>query len=130
MIGGRGSRVSLERERALSRTVRCLEGRADGLEKRNARWRSRLIVYPLDQLRGLPLVTNATNESGVYFLWIGPLLWYIGQSRNVNLRIQQHATVKRFTHATYLSVHRDWTKYLEEDHVIAYHPRANLTSHG
>lgn len=130
MIGGRTIHVPPEREMAMSRFVRRMESQSRGLAERNARWRKRLIVYPLDQLRGLPRVTNSTNVSGVYFLWIGPLLWYIGQSRNVNLRVQQHATTKRFTRATYLYVHQDWTKHVEEDHVSAYHPRNNRTSHG
>jgi hypothetical protein len=130
MIGGRTIKVPAEREAVAARAICRLEGAAAGLKKRNERWRSRLVVYPLDQLRGLPRVTTSTNVSGVYFLWIGPLLWYIGQSRNVSLRIQQHECSKRFTHATYLPAHKDWIKYFEEDHVSAYHPRDNLTSHG
>lgn len=127
MIGGT---PASPREELMMRHISRLERKALGLQKSNARWRSRLRVYPLDQLRGLPFLTGSISCSGVYFLWRGPLLYYIGQSRYLGYRYSQHARAKRFTHATFLPFHKDWNKHCEEDHVVRYQPPGNRTSHG
>lgn len=68
-----------------------------GADRDYARFR----IMPLDQLRGLPRVSNQM-ESGVYFLWRGPMLVYIGQSQSVGFRVGQHRYFrKQFTHATF-----------------------------
>lgn len=57
-------------------------------------------LLSIDQLRTLP---EDTECSGVYFLWNGPDLQYIGQSRSVGSRLQQHTWNYRYGH---LRLHR------------------------
>jgi hypothetical protein len=114
----------------MERVILRFKAKEKGISARNDRWRKRLIVLPLDQLRGLPVMDSRTTGSGVYFLWIGPLLYYIGRSVNLGLRYDEHRKKKRFTHATYLPFHREWISYMEEDYVRRYRPPNNKTSHG
>lgn len=59
-------------------------------------WRvyHRTAIFPKDQLRGLPsgdvVGKRADSCSGVYFLWRGPALLYVGQSVCVGTRLGQH----------------------------------------
>lgn len=48
---------------------------------------------PLDYLRGLP--SEEIHGPCVYFLWSGPLLLYIGASRQVSQRLYYHHNAKR-----------------------------------
>lgn len=94
---------------------------------------SREWVLPLDQLRGLPEIVKDTNimEPGVYFLWWGPALVYIGQSQNVGVRVGQHRYFnKPFTRATYERINEHWIKHRECGYVQHYEPPLNLTRTG
>jgi hypothetical protein len=94
------------------------------------RCEARSVVLPLDQLRGLPLVADY-NGSGVYFLWRGPTLLYVGQSRYVSTRVFQHRSFgKRFTHATYEKEHEAWIRHNESGYVLKYSPPLNMTRLG
>jgi hypothetical protein len=89
-------------------------------------WRGAL---PLDQLRGLPDVV-INSGSGVYFMWHGPALIYVGQSGHVGNRMWRHEN-KRRTRTTWLAVNHDTVRRaIEEDHVRRYKPCLNRTSHG
>jgi hypothetical protein len=65
-------------------------------------------AFPLDYLRGLPLVTDKTRAAGVYFLWLLPELVYVGQSSGIAYRVDQHRGKLQFTHATHLALRLDW----------------------
>lgn len=60
-------------------------------------------IKPLEELRALPEAT--TYDSGVYFLWGGDELLYIGKSRNVLDRIQR-LTQARNCSPLYASTHK------------------------
>lgn len=47
------------------------------------------MLYSFDELRELPFDPDYSGPA-VYFLWRGPKLCYIGQSRNFTSRIEQH----------------------------------------
>jgi hypothetical protein len=103
-----------------------LRMREKGANRRIARFR----VLPLDQLRGLP-VPVGTECVGVYFLWRGPKLLYIGHSLNVSLRVGQHAYFgKKFTRSTYEPCHCHQTRSAEAHYVLRYEPPLNLTRTG
>lgn len=85
----------------------------------------RFCLLPLDQLRGLPLVDDQI-ESGVYFLWYGPALTYIGRSMNVSERVGQHVWTKTYTHATYLRVPWRCMDQYEKRYIYHYDPPSNL----
>lgn len=88
-------------------------------------------VLPLDQLRGLPMVTDEVDASGVYFLWYGPVLMYVGQSKYLSTRIAQHREArKRFTHATYERENEVWIRHNEKGYVLRYCPPLNMTRLG
>lgn len=96
-------------------------------ERREKRFR----VLPLDQLRGLPRVCYGSNEPGVYFLWEGPQLVYVGQSENVAVRVSQHIYFNKvFSRATFLPTHRNCLRTFEGRYVRRYDPPYNLTRHG
>lgn len=94
--------------------------RIKGADRRIARFR----VLPLDQLRGLP--EAAVCESGVYFLWNGPELIYIGQSESVATRVGQHRYFgKRFTRATF-EAHCKLRSSFEGEYIRRYEPPLNV----
>jgi hypothetical protein len=119
------------RESVMAHFVMRYEALEAGRPVRNRRWRLRLKgLLPLDQLRGLPPMHSSVRKPGVYFLWIGPALWYVGRSVDVGNRYDQHRERKHFTHATYIPFHREWISHLEPDYVRRYRPPNNRTSHG
>lgn len=76
---------------------------------------SRAGLYPKDILRGMPRpgVCEYRARSGVYFLWFGPALAYVGQSKEVATRVGRHEDVRdgrvagrpiQFDRATYLDL--------------------------
>jgi hypothetical protein len=94
------------------------------------RERKRFGVLPLDQLRGLPEARFGTSASGVYFLWRGPRLQYIGKAFSVGSRIKAHALIKDFTRATYMPAHTENIRKFEQEHCLRYLPPLNLTRTG
>jgi hypothetical protein len=69
---------------------------------RRERCFSRFRVLELDQIRGLPKAGSSTRDSGVYFLWNGPRLMYIGKASAVHDRLADHKRKQKpFTHATF-----------------------------
>jgi hypothetical protein len=90
------------------------------------RWMSRFALLPLDQLRGLPRVVDQI-ECGVYFLWYGPALVYIGQSQNVAVRVGQHKYFNvQFTHATFQLVSWRCVRNYEGNYIRHYEPPFNI----
>lgn len=119
--------------RAVNRFELQYEGQAAGRSLRLRRARQRLCVLPLDQLRGLPEADDNARRPGVYFLWIGPTLQYIGQSQDVSTRVARHGSymgTKQFDRATWMPVAPESTCWYESDHVQHYRPPQNLTRHG
>jgi hypothetical protein len=51
-------------------------------------------ILPLEELAKLPQAEEF--DAGVYFLWQGPNLIYIGKSRNIPDRLQRQSQVNRF----------------------------------
>jgi hypothetical protein len=87
-------------------------------------WRvfHRTAIFPKDLLRALvsPMAFKGEtrSRSGIYFLWFGPALLYVGQSRCVVSRIYQHEDARDglraakaipFNRATFLELaDSDW----------------------
>lgn len=98
-----------------------------GIEREQARLR----VLPLDQLRGLRMASRlgarraAARVSGLYFLWRGPRLVYVGRSVNIGYRMEDHATNKAFTHATWMRVRQANQVDLERAMIRHYRPELN-----
>jgi len=87
---------------------------------------ARFAVLAMDQLRGLPRVNGGT-ECGVYFLWRGPELLYVGRSQNIAFRVGQHKYFgKRFTHATYERVSWRCVSRYEGAYIRHYAPPLNI----
>jgi hypothetical protein len=84
----------------------------------------RFALLALDQLRGLPRVVDQC-ESGVYFLWDGPELVYVGMSTNVAVRVSQHKWAKPHTHATFERVTWRCMDRYEGNYIWHYNPRFN-----
>lgn len=90
-------------------------------------------VLPLDQLRGLRGADYERarhvlrNACGLYFLWFGPRLMYIGRSVNIGYRVQKHDLVdeKGFTHVTWLPVDRQDHVEVERAYIHRYWPPYN-----
>lgn len=51
-------------------------------------------ILPLDQLRPLCKDEDWPFEPGIYFLWRGPLLAYVGMSKYLSDRINCHISVQ------------------------------------
>ena len=55
-------------------------------------------IFPMDRLRSLPCVTTiddiGQSVSGLYFLWSGPALLYVGQSVCIAGRVSQHEAAR------------------------------------
>ena len=102
--------------------------------KREAGWRTRLDranrrcwVLPLDQLRGLPDAED--GDAGVYFMWLGPRLVYVGESKEISYRLTRHWKLR--TRTTWLALDHDQVrKGCEGGYVRAYRPPYNRTNHG
>ena len=95
-------------------------------QKRFDRLMARKCVLAVDQLRALPPLNNTNDQrSGVYFLWRGPRLIYIGKGNYVGSRLQCHRKRKVFTHATFLEVAMECNRIYEIDYIRAYWPPEN-----
>jgi hypothetical protein len=90
-------------------------------------------ILPLDQLRALPR-DEPPDCGGVYFLWRGPQLLYIGLSRYLGERLAQHLWAKiglrsgkriPFTHYTYKAMPDSEIENFESDYILAYVPPYN-----
>lgn len=86
-------------------------------------------ALPLDQMRGLPNAKDS-GAPGVYFLWWGPSLEYVGKAAHVGDRVRRHFLKKQFTHATFLEVGVPRNRAAEVMYCLAYMPRQNLTRCG
>jgi hypothetical protein len=88
---------------------------------------NRFRVLALDQLRGLPKADKSTSVGGVYFLWRGPKLVYIGQSENdIRGRLAFHKRYGRgYTHATYEAMEGSCARWCESDYIKRYWPEFN-----
>jgi hypothetical protein len=83
-------------------------------------------ALPLDQLRALPPPYIVGQHPGVYFLWHGPALVYIGKSNNCVARISQHMSNIQFTRYTYLSAPEDLARAFERIYIQIYRPIENV----
>lgn len=87
---------------------------------------NRFRVLELDQLRGLPRAHAGTNDSGVYFLWCGPRLTYIGKGNCIHDRLASHRrNGVRYTHATFEALHSTCALWCEAQYIKSYKPPLN-----
>lgn len=82
-------------------------------------------ILPLSELRALPQVSPAEQASGVYFLWDGDRLVYIGQSKNIPRRVASHRVKPpaKHTWASYMSIPCPWQLAVEALYIEAYLPQ-------
>lgn len=91
-------------------------------------------LLPLDQLRAMGDTAGAAP--GIYFLWRGPQLLYIGASKNVAWRIGWHALKREgmqnptgsempFDRATSFAMAMVPARVLERDYIHVYLPPYN-----
>lgn len=98
-------------------------------------------LMPLDALRSLP--SAAPRESGLYFMWRGPQLLYIGYSADLGRRMDTHRRVRiglcsgrkyPYTHYTCMQRKLAGLEALEYRYIQAYQPPFNdkteNTGHG
>lgn len=93
-----------------------------------ARSERNCVVLPLDAVRALAVVQpHHYQESGVYFLWRGPRLVYVGSTLYVGARCQTHRreNLKDFTHATFVPLHQKFIRWLERQYIRKYRPQLN-----
>lgn len=93
-------------------------------------------VLPLDQMRGLPNAIGYAG-AGVYFLWDGPRLLYIGHSAQIKTRVDGHlkrrdgvwesraAPFMPFTRATVWPRRKGILRELESAFIQKYWPQFN-----
>ena len=81
----------------------------------------------LSTLRQCMKVDAKANCCGIYFLWKGDDLAYIGSSLNVKVRVAQHARSKKigFTKARYLPIPFPWHLSVEAAYIDRYMPLGN-----
>lgn len=96
-----------------------------GGSKEYERGMRRFSLLKLDQLRGLPRVVDQC-EPGVYFLWNGPELLYIGMSTSVAGRVNQHKWEKPHTHATFQRASWRCISVYEDRYIWHYGPPLNV----
>jgi hypothetical protein len=83
-----------------------------------------VVLLSIEQLRELP--TAGFYDTGVYFLWLGSTLQYVGQSQQVQRRTHAHAKANKIPHDryTFLSVERGLLD-IERAYISAYAPSFN-----
>jgi hypothetical protein len=86
-------------------------------------------ILPRDQLRSLPDTAKA-NGTGIYFLWRGPQLLYIGKAEDVSRRVVRHRSDKRFTRATFLAIPFEMNRQAEKAYCSHYRAPGNKTRFG
>lgn len=86
-----------------------------------------LAVLTLEQVKALRRVDGRARYAGVYFLWQGDRLVYIGQSRDIYKRICKHRQSRKavFDYATSVMVDYPWHLALERLYIDAF-----LQQHG
>lgn len=82
----------------------------------------------ISTLRQCMKVDAKANCCGIYFLWKGDDLAYIGSSLNVKVRVAQHARSKKigFTKARYLPIPFPWHLSVEAAYIDRYMPLGNI----
>ena len=69
--------------------------------------RNGFVPVPPPLLRADEIMTNGTaipNKSGIYFIWEGPLVAYVGQSNNLAQRLLKHPHLKPDDKISYLCI--------------------------
>jgi hypothetical protein len=96
-----------------------------------APWKRPLRVLPKDQLRGMG---NDVRGSGIYFLWFGAELVYVGQSVDVQGRLRRHkdcwdgrvpGKAMQFTRATSVRCSPETLTEIEYEYICTYGPPFN-----
>lgn len=80
-------------------------------------------IKTIDELRALP--ESGGHDSGIYFLWRGDELQYIGKSRQVCNRIVQHDQAARFGYGKQIHFDRHTCLSVFSDLVINDVPALN-----
>jgi len=86
-------------------------------------------VLSLEKIRRFRRIDLGALRPGVYFLFTGSQLQYIGSSINVRIRVTAHLHGKRFPfdRATYLPVPSPWHLSVEAMYIQYYRPDQNST---
>lgn len=81
-------------------------------------------IMPLDQLRGLGVIGD---RPGIYFLWRGPELLYVGQSIHVETRLADHRRhgFVQWERYTAMRAETRQLEQIERDYIRAYGPPYN-----
>lgn len=85
---------------------------------------SKDILLELDEIRAARVGRQGGPLCGVYFLFSGDDLIYVGQSVNILSRLLEH-TGKGFDSFTYILCERDELDDLEAAYILRYMPRLN-----
>lgn len=102
-----------------------IAGRAKGVRSLSRRTAAELVDHLWSRAAPLP---HGCGGPGIYALFHGNELVYIGQAVNVAVRIGQHFGSKTFTAAAYISVPRDRLNQVERVLLDALVPRLNRDS--
>lgn len=90
-------------------------------------------ILPLDMLRALP-TGEPPDSGGVYFLWRGPQLLYVGLTRYLGERLFQHRMARDgmragkpipFTRYTFKEMPDSEIEGFESDYILSYMPPYN-----
>lgn len=85
------------------------------------------LFLPIEKLREIRQSWEGKGpaEEGVYFLWLGEDLQYVGKSVNIDDRLFQHWQSKAFDHFCFVSVPRLYLAELETKYIRALKPPLN-----
>jgi hypothetical protein len=84
-------------------------------------------LLSVGSLRRRRAVDQTITCAGVYFLWEGDRLVYIGSGESVWMRVRSHMLkgVHGFNYATYLAIDFPWYLSVEAAYIVAYTPTGN-----
>ena len=68
---------------------------------------------------------NIKSVRGIYFLFDGPTLVYIGQSENIFKRVPIHLETKKFDSWNYIEFVEEDLNILEAEFILKYKPKYN-----
>lgn len=84
-------------------------------------------ILSIPQLLSLPEIGGNARRAGIYFLFAGELIQYIGSSRDVRTRVLGHDFQHEilFDKATYMPVQWPWQLAVEALYISHYKPHGN-----
>ena len=70
---------------------------------------------------------NIKSVRGIYFLFDGSTLVYIGQSENIFKRVPIHLETKKFDSWNYIEFVEDDLNILQAEYILKYRPKCNAS---